>query len=245
MNIFILGAGYLGLYTASLLKDKGHIVTATTTDELKLDRMKDSCTHAVLCDYRDAALYLRGSDVVVVTIAPENRIDYLRCAEKMVEFCKDGERIKQLIYTSTTGVYGDRGGGVVDEESKIVPASEKERIFFETEKTYQTLEPEKIVTILRLGGIYGPGRELRPYPFLSGEKYCNLVHLDDAARAIVFSIDNQLSGIYNICDKKHPKRKELFPGVSFDENRAISHSDDKRVSNKKITALRFVWNHSL
>ena len=63
-------------------------------------------------------------------------------------------------YMSTTGVYGDRGGGWVDEATEPAPSSERGRRRVAAEQAWAAVRPDVAVDVLRLAGIYGPGRSV-------------------------------------------------------------------------------------
>jgi len=94
----------------------------------------------------------------------------------------------RLVYTSSTGVYGDHDGAWVDEETPIDPTTEKTRVLAEAERV--ALEAAADVgidgTVARFAGLYGPDRyRLERYldgPVTAG--YLNMIHRDDAAGAI-------------------------------------------------------------
>src|SRR5262249_28387718 len=90
----------------------------------------------------------------------------------------------KFIYVSSTGVYGDAGGGWVDESTPVNPTDEGGQVAWEAEQLLQRLRPDAV--ILRLAGIYGPGRLLRRAKSMrSGEpiaadpeKWLNLIQVD-------------------------------------------------------------------
>jgi len=72
--------------------------------------------------------------------------------------------VRQLIYTGSYAVYGDREGAWVDEASPVAPANPNGQILCETEQVLLSASSDDMsVCILRLGGIYGPRRELVKY----------------------------------------------------------------------------------
>jgi nucleoside-diphosphate-sugar epimerase len=115
---------------------------------------------------------------------------------------------RRFIYISTTGVFGAGDGGWVHEESPPEPAYETARLHLEAEqmvlswrqgaRVTQGEEHETttggppVATVLRLAGLYGPGRVPRLGPLLAGEPiscaregWLNLIHVEDAASAVI------------------------------------------------------------
>jgi len=113
---------------------------------------------------------------------------------------KQVHSVRQLIYTGSYAVYGDREGAWVDEASPVAPANPNGQILCETEQVLLSASSDDSVCILRLGGIYGPRRELvkifgrvagtiRPG---NGEDATNWIHLDDIVAAIKFARQHRL-----------------------------------------------------
>ncbi|MFC6771301.1 NAD-dependent epimerase/dehydratase family protein, partial [Halorubrum pallidum] len=99
----------------------------------------------------------------------------------------------RLVYTSSTGVYGDHGGAWVDEETPIDPTTEKTRVLAEAERVAIEGSDEVGIdgTVARFAGLYGPDR-YRIDRYLDGPVtagYLNMVHRDDAAGAVRFVLD--------------------------------------------------------
>jgi nucleoside-diphosphate-sugar epimerase len=199
---------------------------------------------------------------LIVTVAPKRgenyQTTYLETAQTI---CKANPKLKAVVYTSSTSVYGDHGGAWINEESETRADTEEARVLLETEKVYvNNLPQETRVCILRLGGIYGPGREIAErLKKLSGQKmpgngesYTNLIHLEDAVRAIIWCLEKNLRGIYNVVNDTHVRRKDLyaelsrlyqFPDVVWDPRSADIHSGNKRVSSEKLKETGFLFNH--
>ncbi|MBI3822972.1 MAG: NAD-dependent epimerase/dehydratase family protein, partial [Planctomycetes bacterium] len=139
---------------------------------------------------------------------------------------------KRFLYISSSSVYGQTDGSWVDENSPTHPAEPSGKIVLEAERvlrsepealakeahpslTLQALTPAPI--ILRFAGIYGPGRLLRRQTIEKGDpivgdadKWLNLIHVDDGARAVLAAEERgQPGNIYNVCDD-HPVRRRYF-----------------------------------
>ena len=166
-----------------------------------------------------------------------------------------------LGYLSTTGVYGDRDGGWVDETSELRPTGSRGRRRVAAEAAWLDLGRDRGVPvhIFRLAGIYGPGRS--PFDALRagtakriakpGQVFSR-IHVDDLASVLVASITRPRPGaVYNVCDDAPASPADVVahaaqllglpppPLVAFDEA-ALSpmarsfYADNKRVSNALI-----------
>ncbi len=98
------------------------------------------------------------------------------------------QNARRVLFTSSTGVYGQRDGEWVDEESPTEPESFSGRVLLEGERVF--LDGPYPAVVLRLGGIYGPGRTRsieRAIRRADGEEpplYSNRIHRDDCAGAL-------------------------------------------------------------
>lgn len=108
-------------------------------------------------------------------------------------------------YLSTTGVYGDHGGGWVDEATPLTPTTRRGRARAEAEAGWQALGLP--LHIFRLAGIYGPGRgpfekvrEGRARRIIKEGQVFSRIHVDDIAEVLCASIRAPAPGIYNVCD---------------------------------------------
>jgi nucleoside-diphosphate-sugar epimerase len=115
-----------------------------------------------------------------------------------------------FIYISTTGVYGDAGGALVDEFTPVAPSNDRSRRRVAAENTAQAWCAARRVrcVILRVPGIYGPDRLplerlQRREPALREEDAGpgNRIHVDDLVAAIVAAMDRpSAQGVYNVTD---------------------------------------------
>ncbi len=161
-------------------------------------------------------------------------------------------------YLSTTGVYGDWGGGWVDEDSDLRPTSERSRRRVAAEAAWLTSVP---VHIFRLAGIYGPGRS--PFGRIRagaaqrvikpGHRF-GRIHVDDIATVLRASMARPRPGaVYNVCDDMPAEPAEVTafacgllgvdppPGIDFEAaERTMSPialsfwRDNRRVRNRRI-----------
>jgi nucleoside-diphosphate-sugar epimerase len=127
---------------------------------------------------------------------------------------------QRFIHVSSTSVYGQTDGSWVDETSATEPREESGRIVLEAEQVLRQWFPGAIV--LRLAGIYGPGRLPRRAALLSGqpvvgdgERWLNLTHVEDAAQAVLAAEQRaEPGGTYNVCDDCPIPRREFYAAVA-------------------------------
>ena len=268
MKVAIVGCGYVGTRVAKNLRSKSdYTVTATTTTVSRVVELEGVAQRVAVLKGNDKeamTAVLQKQDAVMLCVgAPNSRTyqeSYLDTATTLVSVLKEIPTVKQVIYTGTYSVYGDRQGELVNEESPVAPANQNGEILAETERVLlAALSPNLKVCILRLGGIYGPGRELvkifgrwagstRPG---RGEDATNWVHLDDVVGGLTFALENGFQGVYNLVGDVSLSSGELLdriceannlPKVSWDGSPSV-RPYNARVSNLKIQAAGYQFVH--
>lgn len=260
MKVAIIGCGYVGTALARYWNQElGFFVTATTTTPERVASLEEVAQRVALVNGNDIEglqAVLQDQDTVVLSVGARNaqlyEQTYLHTAQTLVSALKQAPTVQQLIYTGSYAVYGDKGGAWVDEESTIAPANPNGEILAQTEQVLLSASGESLkVCILRLGGIYGPNRELvkifgrvagttRPG---NGSDATNWIHLEDIVAAIEFARRNRLQGIYNLVDEARLTTYELLeqvcekhslPKVSWDSSAVSVRPYNARVSNQKL-----------
>jgi nucleoside-diphosphate-sugar epimerase len=267
MKIGIIGCGYVGQAMALRWKPEGHTIAVTTRHPEKVPFFESLAHHVHVLKEGTLNNFLSQQDVVLVSVAPgassDYRSTYLNTAHQIKEQIAHTPRLKYVLYTSSTSVYGDHQGAWVDENTSIVPAHEQARILHETEQVLLSCASTHLkVCILRLGEIYGPGREIserlrrmQSQSFAgTGKSYTNLIHLTDIVEALDFTLQKRLEGIYNLCNDFHVPRRQLYeqlcqqkgiPPLQWDPTKTSQHAGNKRVSNQKIKTAGFVFSESV
>lgn len=260
MNIAIIGCGYVGSAVAKYWQqNKTIFITATTTTPERVPFLEQIAQQVVVVKGQDAEglkSVLQNQDVILLSVGAKNanlyEQAYLHTAQTLVSVLRQTPNVKQVIYTGSYSVYGDRNGEWVDETSSVEPTNDNGQILSDTEQVLLSADSENLrVCILRLGGIYGSGRELvkifgrfagttRPG---NGEDVTNWIHLNDIVSAIEFARQHQLQGIYNLVDDAHLTSFELLdrvytthnlPKVTWDSSQQSKRPYNAKVSNKKI-----------
>jgi nucleoside-diphosphate-sugar epimerase len=263
----ILGCGYVGWAVARRWQSETELTVTTTTPERVLE-LQDFAQRVVVVKGNEPEglrSLLSNQTVVLLSLGAPNRDayqeTYLHTAQTLVEVLPDLPTLQQVIYTSSYAVYGDRDGAWVDETIPVAPANPNGEILAKAEQVLLGAATDSLkVCVLRLGGIYGPGRELvkifgriagtvRPG---TGDDASNWVHRDDIAGAIAFAQQQQLNGIYNLVDSTPLTVKTLLdrvftaenlPLVSWDASQPSSRPYNARVSNAKLCKAGYQFIH--
>ena len=206
-RLFIFGLGYSGLEIARLARAAGWRVAGSCTTESKAERLRDQGIEAHVFDGRAALPADALSEVshAVVTIAPGSDGDpVLRHVHALLG------SLRWLGYLSTTGVYGDRGGGWVDEMTIPRPGQPRSIDRLKAEQGWQAVAMEAgfALDIFRLPGIYGPGRsaidQVKAGTARRIDKPGQLfsrIHVEDIAGTVLMALSQaHLPGIYNVAD---------------------------------------------
>jgi nucleoside-diphosphate-sugar epimerase len=285
MRVLIVGCGYVGLPLAAELVRQGHRVsglrrsasdalratgiTPLSADITRPETLRDlpndfdwvvncaSTGGGTVEDYRQ--LYLEGTRNLIEWLVPGSA-GILPASSKYNPKAarrQDGGA-PRFIYTSSTGVYGQNEGSLVDETSATEPASETAQILVATEKLLLGLARERNIPamILRAAGIYGPERGYLLKQFLRGEvriegagtRVLNMIHRDDLIAAIIAALARGRGGeVYNVVDDGPVSQLEFFRWLASTLNKpmpSIVPEDaaasrkrgltNKRISNRKL-----------
>ncbi|AHF98746.1 sugar epimerase/dehydratase [Halostagnicola larsenii XH-48] len=206
MRVAILGCGYVGCELGGQLAERDHEVIGVRRSEAGLETIESLGFEAVRADITDeddlesipsvdAIVFAASSGGRGATAARRVYVDGLETA--IEAFGSREDPPDRLVYTSSTGVHGDHDGDWVDEETPIDPTTEKTAVLAEAERVALEEPPEYGFegTVARYAGLYGPDRyRLERYlegPVTAG--YLNMVHRDDAAGAVRYLLEEDLS----------------------------------------------------
>ncbi len=198
----IVGCGYVGHRVAQMWCSSGIQTFAISRSIAKAEQLKTESVHPVIMDLSssenwpelpivDVVLWSVGFDRSAGADRTKVWIDGLRELLNRVRFRTERGTV---IYTSSTGVYGDSGGEEVDEASATSPDSEGGKACLAAEQIVREFATSTGhgATILRLAGIYGPNRLLRRIADLQNgtpitsppNDWLNLIHVDDIVRVV-------------------------------------------------------------
>jgi nucleoside-diphosphate-sugar epimerase len=210
-RLFIFGLGYSGLEIARLAKAGGWRVAGTCTTAEKAAGLRADGLEAHLFDGTRAlpAEAVGNASHILCTIAPITTKG--TGGDPALRTCAGLLRgARWLGYLSTTGVYGDRGGGWVDEDAQPNPGQPRSIERLAAERAWQAmgLEAGAAVDVFRLPGIYGPGRSAIDQVKAGtarridkpGQVFSR-IHVEDIAGTVLMAITQRRAGaIYNVAD---------------------------------------------
>ncbi|MEW1808056.1 NAD-dependent epimerase/dehydratase family protein [Pseudarthrobacter sp. NPDC080039] len=199
MTILLAGCGDLGTEAGLRFAGLGHRVVGWRRSPAKLPAAIEGAAADLTAG--DLPPVPEDATAVVIAVAADSpteeayRAAYVRGVENVLAALKrDAVTPERIIFVSSTAVYGDAGGGWVDESTPADPGGFSGRILVEAEELLQArLEGTSTLGVsVRLGGIYGPGRTRLIDQARSGSavipedvRYTNRIHRDDAAAALV------------------------------------------------------------
>lgn len=246
-----MGHGYSAQAFSSLLNPNAWDITGTSRSgggktlawpELSVSPALETATH------------------LLISIAPDKNGDVVLNALDR-EIAKAAPHLEWVGYLSTTGVYGDHGGGWIDENTPLNPTTTRGEMRVRAEAQWQELAAEHGLPlhIFRLAGIYGPGRG----PFakvrngtarriIKKDQVFSRTHVADIAQVLMASVNNPNPGsIYNVCDNDPAPPQDVIayaakllgapmpPELDFEKADLTPmarsfYAESKRVQNEKI-----------
>ncbi len=259
-RILIAGCGYVGEAAADLFYERDWEVEGWTASAQSAEGLSTKPYRIRAVDIANVAAVSAGHhefDVVLQCAssrggdAEKYRRVYLEGARNLIQAVPTAA----LLFTSSTSVYAQNQGDVVDENSPANPVHEKGQILREAEEL--VLAHRGIVA--RLGGIYGPGRSFLLRKFLAREAvldylddhFINQAHRDDIVSAL-FHLAERRAGlggqVYNVVEDQPIVAREVYEWLSSHLHRPLPQKgrapssrkrgeSNKRVSNKKLRAV--------
>ena len=261
MRLLAFGLGYSARACVARLAPRLARAWGTTRDPRKRQAIAALGVTPIILDQTldgdDLAAAIAEADHVLVSIAPDEAGDPVlnRWRDRLAE-----ARPAAIAYLSTVGVYGDHGGDWVDEASDCRPVSKRsvQRVAAETDWQRFGKDSGIPVSVIRLSGIYGPGRGpfekirkgtarrvLRP-----GQVF-NRIHVEDIAAIVEAAFDARAAGIFNGTDDEPAPPQEVLafaadllglpppPEVRFEDAEMTPmarsfYGENKRVRNERI-----------
>jgi nucleoside-diphosphate-sugar epimerase len=225
-STLIIGCGYTGQRIATGLVADGAPVSALVRSASSASRLAESGIETTAADL-DAAplpdLPLRDSRVFYLAPPPDTGTADTRMLN-FLDACAAQGQPARILYFSTTGVYGDCGGDWVDEDRPLNPGSDRARRRADAEarlRAWHRATGGELV-ILRVAGIYGPGRlpleRLRkklPLIRESEAPFTNRIHVDDLAAAAVAAMKRAPDGsVFNASDGHPSTMNDYFNRIA-------------------------------
>ena len=259
-HLFCFGLGYSATFLARQLLAKGWRITGTCRSrdtQVDLSRLGIEA-HLFDRDHRigNLSALLEPTTHLLSSVPPDEGGDPVLDLHR-AEIDAVSQRLNWIGYLSTTGVYGDRNGGWVDEMSELKPSGERGRRRAAAEAGWLALSQP--AHLFRLAGIYGPGssaldtvREGRAKRIVKSGQIFSRIHVADIARVLEASMARPHPGAaYNVCDDDPAPPSDVIafaaallnmpppPEVPFEQAELSPmarsfYDDNKRVSNSRI-----------
>lgn len=211
MRLFVFGYGYSAAAAVDRLRARCTWIGATARSADKAAALKAAGIEPFPFDGSAPGAGIRealaAADRVLVTAGPGAAGDPV--LNRHAADLSLARRLRGLVYLSTVGVYGDHRGMRVDERTAPKPVSDRSRGRLQAEERWQRLgeEGRLPVAILRLSGIYGPGRnalanlaEGTARRIVKPGQVFNRIHVDDIAAAVDLCFARGAAGIFNVTD---------------------------------------------
>ncbi len=259
-KLLIFGFGYCAEALISKLSNKDWEINVVSRNAEKITNLKKKGILACQwSDRKNVESYAINANSILLCVPPAGFGDPVK--EEFSEFFSNLSKKSKLIYLSSTGVYGDHNGNWVDEEANLNPTTDLGLWRLNAEKSWKKFSKDLGLTliVLRLSGIYGPGRSAidrlkkgnailvnQPKHFFSR------IHIDDIVELIRLSIErDEISGTYNVCDNRPASSEQIMKEacrlLKLDCPKALPidklnlsktalgfYSESKRVCNKKV-----------
>lgn len=258
MRIFVLGTGYAGSRIAGELTACGHEVVG-----MNRRKLRDVVWQAEEGDALSPPPRLRqlgAFDAIVGCLSGTGRKDigeyreiYVEGLRRVVETLTLASN-PRVLFLSSTGVYGQHDGELVDESSPTSPVHAQGGVMLEAENMLDELSMDRCA--LRLSGIYGPGRwrmiqqAMRSRPYLKPDVWANQIHVDDIAGVVRQLFDQLVWPTRLIVSDDQPSlRREVFdwirteaghPDGFVDEEHgrtATRNRGNRRMNNTRLREL--------
>ena len=259
-TLLSLGHGYSARALSRLLIPEGWRVIGTTRSAEKADDLRAEGVEPVLFPGGEVEAALSEATHLLSSIAPGEEGDPVLDAIGPA-IAEAAPRLRWAGYLSTIGVYGDRGGGWVDEDSDLRPSTRRGEARVAAEAAWRAV-PDLPLHVFRIAGIYGPGRG----PFekvrrgtarriVKEGQVFGRIHVDDIARALKASMEAPAPGLtVNLSDDEPappedviahaadllglPRPPEVpFADADLSPMARSFYAESKRVRNDRLHAL--------
>ena len=270
-RILIIGCGDVGLRLLPILKTK-YKVFALTSSQDRVDALRRAGATPIYGDLDHAPTLWRlpqlAQQIIHLAPPPSQGLIDTRTRNLLGILSQGSSFIRQLTYISTTGVYGDCGGAVIDETQMLQAKTPRaiRRVSAEAQIRSWGISHGVKTAILRVPGIYAGDRlpvdrikKAAPALVAEEDVYTNHIHADDLARLIIYAINRaKPQRVINACDDSDMKMGEYFDAVAkaFDlplsprltrvelekvmEPMTLSFmSESRRIQNQRLDELRF------
>ncbi|WP_158671177.1 SDR family oxidoreductase [Bradyrhizobium guangdongense] len=255
MRLFILGLGYSARHFVRQHGGNFSHIAGTVRDPAQRNDISGLEVHAFSGSRpsQGTVQQVRNADVLLVSIPPGSAGDPAVTA--FGDVLQEGRR--KVVYLSTIGVYGDHGGAWVDESTPPQAVLDRARMRVAAEQAWTNAACGD-AAILRLAGIYGPGRNAlvtlragKSRRIIKPGQVFNRIHVEDIANAIMAAVQHRGGGIWNVCDDEPappqdviayaaklmgvaPPPEEAFATAEMSAMARSFYASSARVSNARL-----------
>lgn len=203
----ILGTGWLGLPLALALKEEYEVKVSIRSFEKKEELVSKGLKPYILNENNLESLdELLTTDILFINFPPSKFENFFKFLDSIYSH-KKFEKIKKVIFVSSTSIYPDEEKNFNEDIKFTNPKSQRA---FDIEEQIKN----KTHIIFRCAGLMGANRIAGKYysgkTLDSEDVKVNYVHLEDIIKATSFVVKKDLEGIFNLCSKEHPTRKEVY-----------------------------------
>lgn len=255
-KLLIIGCGDIGQRLAQQLDPQRYRITGLRRHPpADLPYLNYQAADVTQAGQLDALFNRETYDVIVISMTPAERSDagyaraYVQTCRHLVAALQQHQRKPRLlVFISSTAVYGQNDGSWVDEQSPTEPESFSGKRLLEAEDVIRASEFTHC--ILRLSGIYGPGRnrlieQVKQQRASASPHYTNRIHADDCAGAIAHLIELQrqqpLADVYLATDSAPTPMIDVVSWIAaqldigtFISDTASNERGNKKLSNKRL-----------
>jgi nucleoside-diphosphate-sugar epimerase len=224
MPKLIVGCGYLGMRVARQWLAAGHGVAGVVRTPQRAEELQRAGIRAVVADVTrpETLVNLPAAETVLCSVGYDHAAGRSR-SEVHVDGLRNvldalSPETDRLIFISSTGVHGEAGGAWVNEDSPCKPTREAGKALFAAEGLLAGHSFGRRAIVLRLAGLYGPGRLPRAADLMAGRPmavpagaYVNLVHVDNAAAVVLAAEAHAVPPCTYVVSDGHPvPRREFY-----------------------------------
>jgi nucleoside-diphosphate-sugar epimerase len=232
MHVLVAGCGWLGRAVAKALLERGDRVTAVRREAARLEDLRALGAVPLALDLADAGSAARVPSGVEAMVACQAagadgaepyRAAYVRGNATLLA-AAERLPLRALVYTGSTAVFGQRDGSDVDESTPPAPASPAAEVLVEAERLLLGAAGRGVpARIVRLSGLYGPGRvgiveRVRSGALALGpgdDAWMNFCHLEDAVATAIAALDRGRDGaVYHGTDARPARRREVVEWIA-------------------------------
>jgi nucleoside-diphosphate-sugar epimerase len=232
MRVLVAGAGWLGSALSRRLLAEGHGVVAVRRDAGALRPLVEAGAVALALDLAEpGAARSIPQDVDAIVACQSSAVDtaeaYRRAyvdANRVLLDAAARNGVRAFVYTGSTGVFGQRDGGDVEERTAPAPSGPSGEVLVEAERTVFDAATRGVrACVVRLSGLYGPGRtgileRVRTGRLALGpgdDAWMNFCHLADAVSFVIAGLERGEPGrAYHGSDAAPARRREVVEWIA-------------------------------